>query len=158
MEKTYRKQIRLKTFDYSSNGAYFVTICTKNKEKLFWKSSTDEGDYELSDCGIIVDNSISMVSQHYPNISVEKYVIMPNHIHMILLIDNPFGLAMRAPTIGNVLCQMKGYITKQIGKSIWQKSFYDHIIRDERDYQKIWDYIDTNPLKWTLDCYYVEGW
>jgi hypothetical protein len=66
------------------------------------------------------------------------------------------GRAMRAPTISNIVNQMKGYVTKQIGYSVWQKLFYDRIIRDEAEYLKIWQYIDENPVKWQDDCYYIK--
>ena len=86
-------------------------------------------------------------------LQVEKYVIMPNHLHMILWIketeENP-------PTISHVIQQMKGAVTKQLGVSIWQKSFHDHVIRGKQDYLEIWEYIENNPLKWTLDRYYSE--
>jgi len=74
---------------------------------------------------------------------------------MILLLDSHgSGRAMRAPTISTVINQMKGCVTKQIGFSLWQKLFHDHIIRNEEEYRKIWEYIDTNPLKWEDDCYF----
>ncbi len=80
---------------------------------------------------------------------------MPNHIHMILIIQNESGRAMLVPTISTVIAQMKGYISKRIGNSIWQKSFYDHIIRNEQDYLEIWQYIENNPEKWQQDKFYT---
>jgi len=85
---------------------------------------------------------------------VDKYVIMPNHIHLILLISDDHGRAMRAPTISTVVNQLKGYVSKQIGYSIWQKLFHDHIIRNNADYLDIWKYIDENPVRWHEDCFY----
>ena len=76
---------------------------------------------------------------------------MPNHIHMIVIIDKATSIS-----IPRVIKQYKEYITKQIGESIWQKSYYDHIIRNEKDYLRIWEYIDKNILKWSLDKYYNE--
>jgi len=88
---------------------------------------------------------------------VDKYVIMPNHIHLILKIErNINGRIISAPTISTVVGQMKRKISKLVGFDIWQKSFYDHIIRNQHDYQQIWKYIDDNPLKWELDKYYNE--
>ena len=84
-------------------------------------------------------------------IKLDKLVIMPNHIHMILIIDKETSV-----TVSRVIKQFKEYITKQIGESIWQKSYYDHIIRNEKDYLRIWKYIDENILKWSLDKYYSE--
>jgi len=109
----------------------------------------------LSEYGVIINDAINNISKVYPSVSVDKFVIMPNHIHMILLLDSHgSGRAMRAPTISTVINQMKGCVTKQIGFSLWQKLFHDHIIRNEEEYRKIWEYIDTNPLKWEDDCYF----
>ena len=92
-----------------------------------------------------------------PYISIDSYTVMPNHIHLLLQINaDENGRAMLAPTISAVVQQMKGYVTKQIGHSIWQKLFHDHVVRGERDYLKIWEYIDSNPIKWAEDCFYTE--
>jgi putative transposase len=159
-----RKNIRLKDYDYSKNGAYFITICTKNKLEFLWMKSVGaciarphSSCQQLSSMGMIVENAINKIHEKYYTVSVDKYVIMPNHIHIILILQNGDGRAMHAPTISIVINQMKGYVTKQIGFSIWQKLFHDHIIRSETEYQKIWDYIETNPQKWQDDCYYLES-
>ena len=162
MELPKRKSIRLKDYDYSSNGMYFITICTKNKEHIFGNivgaTIGRPPETTLSQCGQITKQAIENIHTHYPTVSVEKYVIMPNHIHLLLLIDNynENGRPMVAPTISTVIQQMKGYISKQIGFSPWQKLFHDHIIRNEKDFEKIWEYIDTNPLKWESDCFYTH--
>ena len=80
---------------------------------------------------------------------------MPNHIHILLRIDRD-GRPMVAPTISRIVKQMKGYVTKNVGYQIWQKLFHDHIIRDEKDYLKIAEYIENNPYKWKEDCFYCE--
>lgn len=158
MEMIKRRPNRLKGYDYSQNGAYFVTVCTKNREEILWDVGATIGrpldNIILSDYGIIVNKAILNIPKYYPSIIVDKYVIMPNHIHLILIIQNQSGRAMHAPTISTVIQQMKGYVTKQIGFCVWQKLFHDHIIRGESDYMKIWQYIDTNPLKWEDDCFY----
>ncbi|MBE5812628.1 MAG: transposase [Clostridiales bacterium] len=156
-----RKNIRLKEYDYSRNGAYFITICTKDKKQVFWNIVGADiirpGNYVLSKYGQIADNVIIDIPNHYNNIFVDKYVIMPNHIHLILKIErNINGRIISAPTISTVVGQMKRKISKLVGFDIWQKSFYDHIIRNQHDYQQIWKYIDDNPLKWELDKYYNE--
>lgn len=155
-----RKNIRLKNYDYRRNGAYFITICIKDKKKILGTISVGAtigrpSQIILSKYGQIVDNVILDIPNHYDNIFIDKYVIMPNHVHLIVVIDND-GRAMHAPTVSKVIQQMKGTITKQIGYPIWQKLFYDHIIRNQHDYQQIWKYIDDNPLKWELDKYYNE--
>jgi len=162
MEKPQRKNNRLLNYDYSQNGAYFITVCTKDKQHIFGKivgariarPNECTVKIKLSETGKIVNDGINNIEAIYKTICVDKYVIMPNHIHMILVVNN--GRAMRAPTISTVINQLKGYITKQTGYSIWQKLFHDHIIRNEQDYLNIWEYIDTNPHKWQLDKYYSQ--
>ena len=151
-----RKPNRLNGYDYSSCGAYFITVCTKDKQKLFWKNvGAPIGRPSLSEYGIVVEKAIKNIGIKYPMISVDKYVVMPNHIHIILVINaNKYGRPMGAPTISTVINQMKGYVTKQIGFSVWQKLYHDHIIRGQADYDEIWQYIDENPLRWNSDCYY----
>ena len=92
----------------------------------------------------------------YETAVVDNYVIMPNHIHMVIILHSGRGRAMRAPTISRVINQFKGYATKQIGYSIWQKLFHDRIICDEDEYQKIWHYININPQIWKENCFYTK--
>ena len=103
---------------------------------------------------------IEKIHSIYDNVLIDNYIIMPNHIHLIIRIDNngrtQYGRTQFSPTINRIIKQFKGSITKQIGKPIWQKSFYDHIIRDEIDYQNVWKYIDENPMKWKEDRLYVH--
>ncbi len=103
-----------------------------------------------------VEEAINEIPVHYPNVCVEKYVIMPNHIHLLLMIDTLPGRSVIAPTVSTVIRHMKGFTTRKIGCRIFQKSFHDHIIRKESDYQMIWQYIDTNPIRWEQDCFYTE--
>lgn len=148
-----RKKIRLEGYDYSSCGAYFITICVADRNRLLWQNA--EADYDrkraeayshepplLSGAGTIVKNEIQKLSTIYGNVMVDQYCIMPDHIHLILLIlPDEKGQAHPAPTVSRIIKQFKGSVTKQIGNSIWQKSFYDKIIRNERDYQEVWQYI-----------------
>lgn len=160
MELPVRKPNRLPNFDYNTPGAYFITICTKDRKSLLWAdvgaSIARPQNPPLSQYGAIVDSSIREIPLYYPAVSVDHYVVMPNHIHLLLRINiDEDGRAMLAPTISRVVQQMKGIITKQIGYSIWQKLFHDHVIRGEKDYLKIWEYIDNNPAKWEEDCFYT---
>ena len=111
---------------------------------------------KLSEIGQIVEREIAIFTKIYNSIRVDKYIIMPNHIHMILVIDYEVGRTQFAPTISRIVKQFKGAITKQIGYSIWQRSYNDHIIRNKEDYLRIWQYIEENPAKWTDDEYYVH--
>ncbi len=164
MEFTKRKPTRLKGYDYSSPGAYFVTICTKDKLHLFGEITN--GKMHLKDIGIIANQEILKMESYYSNIKIDKYVIMPNHIHMIITIAGTEGInpfPTKKYDIPNVIGKFKANVTRIVGNAfmhsvktpIWQSSFHDHIIRGEKDYQKIWEYIDTNIPKWELDCYFI---
>jgi putative transposase len=147
----------LEGFDYSTPGAYFITICVKAHENLFWNVGARIArlgdELPLSELGIIADKAISEIPMRYPEVKLDKYVVMPNHIHLLLCLSEG-GRAMRAPTISTVVNQLKGTVTKRAERMIWQKSFHDHIVRGEKDYLEIWEYIESNPWKWTEDCFY----
>lgn len=154
-----RKRIRLRDYDYSDNGVYFITVCTKERQKIL--SHVDVGatigrppKVVLTDCGRIVEEMIQEIPHRYPMIAVDNYVIMPNHVHLLLFVYRTSGRPMVAPTISRVINQFKGAVSKRAGKSIWQTSFYDHIIRSENDYRSVWEYIDMNPARWSQDEYY----
>ena len=156
-----RKNIRLKEYDYSQSGAYFITICTQNRKNLFWQKSDTNiqstQDIKLSQYGEIVNDSIKKIATKYHQVNIDKYVIMPNHVHILLQINcNDNGQALPAPTVSNIVGQFKGNVTKQIGFKVWQKLFYDHIVRNENDYNEIWAYIDNNPYNWLSDKLYAD--
>lgn len=150
-----RKPIRIDKYDYSTPGAYFITICTANREKIFWYSIGADiirpQNVPLSTVGKIVEQGILQIAEHYDNISVDKYCVMPDHIHFILRIEsNIDGRMVSAPTVSTVVGSMKRWVSRQLGRPIWQKSFYDHGIRNQQDYDEIWEYIENNPLKYLL--------
>ena len=158
MEK--RKQLRLKDFDYSANGAYFVTLCTKDM-KCVLSSIVGEGFHalpkvELTPIGIEVEKTINYVNDNNDNISLVKYVIMPNHIHLLIIIDNQSAGGRGSPPLQEIIKRIKTYTTKKYNSVLWQRSFYDHIIRDEDDLYYHLQYIDENPKKWLMgkDKYY----
>ena len=106
----------------------------------------------LTNLGIIAQRSIEDIPKHYPVVSVDHYVIMPNHVHMLLQIHSDSnGRSMIAPTISTVVRLMKGTVSKLAGFAIWQKGFYDHVIRNDNDYRNIWNYTEGNPGKWAED-------
>lgn len=160
MDLPERKKNRMSGYDYSLCGAYFVTICVKNKEQLLWRNAETIVRVEeiiLTDYGRIVEKYINEINFCYSCVSVSKYVIMPDHIHLIVCISPSVeqyekGRLVAAPTLSNVIGQMKRAVSKEIGFSIWQKTFYDHIIRDERDYMEVCKYIDENPMKYICSC------
>ena len=155
-----RKQIRLPNYDYSSPGAYFVTICTHDRRCILSDVAVGAAisrppDVHLSSYGEIVALAIHNTPQIYSNVSVDHSVIMPNHIHLILRIHNDeSGRMISAPTVSTVVGQMKRWASKRAGIALWQKSYHEHVIRNEEDYRQIWEYIDTNPAKWAEDRYY----
>ena len=156
MDLPKRKPTRLKDFDYSKNGYYFITICTKDRKKILSDIVGDDAHIVPKEYGQIVDKYIRNVFE------IKKYVIMPNHIHLIIQIDNGTMWAS-SPTghphsnkVSSVVRSIKTLTTKEIGKPIFQRSFHDHIIRDQNDYLKIWEYIENNPQKWKEDCFYTE--
>ncbi len=156
-----RKRNRLENYDYSSCGAYFITVCTLDRRIYFWNNVgaiiDRPQDVELSAYGKMVDQAIQNISSAYSALSIESYVIMPNHLHILIRVcTDEYGRPLVAPTMSRVVKQLKGIISKQIGTSIWQKSFHDHIIRDREDYEEHLRYIYENPMRWGYDELYTE--
>lgn len=162
MDLPVRKHPRLKDYDYSSNGAYFVTICTKDKAMLLG-SIVGRGAFTppqtcLSDAGSIAERCLQNIANVYPGVCLKKHVIMPNHIHMIVSIEgmgNGGGMRASRPTLHTIVRSFKTMVTCELGCSIWQASYYEHIVRNEEDYLAIWKYIDENPAKWANDELYM---
>ena len=158
-----RKKYRLENYPYDTCGAYFLTICTAERRKLFWDMSAAQADtvgatigrpqdIALSPYGQTVDEAIHKIPEIYPAVWVDQYVIMPDHVHLLLLIRaDENGRPMVAPTISRVVQQMKGHVTKRIGHPVWQKLFFDHVIRNRQDYEEHAKYIAENPLHWQDD-------
>ena len=159
MEKlAKRKQNRLQNFDYSANGAYFITICTHNKECIL-SNIVGEGlcalpKINLNPIGEEIEKSINYINDYYDNIKIVKHIIMPNHIHLLIEINNQTG-GHGDPPLQSIIGQLKSYTTNKYGKQLWQRSYYDHIIRNEEDYLNVWEYINNNVKKWTEDKYYI---
>ena len=179
-----RKNIRLQGYDYSRAGYYFITICVKDGYEML--GTIDVGEAQgrvlhciLSEYGYVVKQEIENISVVRKECLVEKFVIMPNHLHMIVKIvgddgNRPVQTQIACPvqtdddcvkyradchpplqkSIPNMVQGLKGAVTRRVGFSLWQRSYHDHIIRDETEYQRIWQYIDENPEKWADDCYY----
>lgn len=174
--KHHRHSIRLQGYDYSQAGAYFATACTKNRECILGMVRNDE--VELSALGEIVGCCWENLPRQFPNVRLDAFVVMPNHIHGIILLTENVGAtlavapdkagaspaptgAMR-PKLGDVVGTFRSlcvnnwldYINQNhlnaIGK-FWQRNYYEHIVRDERDLNRIREYIATNPIRWDLD-------
>ena len=154
-----RKMLRLKDYDYSQNGGYFITFCTENRAPVLSRITVGKAalrlpQVELTEYGRITEKYIQNISVAYPHISVENYVIMPNHVHLLLLVGDG-GQGAARPTVSAVVRSIKALVRKETGKSLFQNSFYDHILRDEQDFLIHWDYIETNPGKWAEDEYHI---
>ncbi len=186
MDRKTRKYIRLANYDYSSNGLYFITICTKDRIRYLSevisvgnaalgvpRNTATENDIfdvpivKLTKYGEIVNSNIKKINEIYRYVSVTKYVIMPDHIHMILFVSD-YGekiqtsgtprAAFPTKSVSQIINGLKSISTKQIGFSVWQRSFHDHIIRNEKEFLEICSYIDNNPTNWVNDIYNQNYW
>jgi len=170
MEKNLpvRKNIRLKNYNYSSNGAYFITICTENMCKTLGNivggGVLDAPRIQLSQYGEVVEKHLLAINSHYDDLNIEKYVIMPNHVHMIILIYNEKEIgASRTPPptraneyIPRFISTLKRFVHKDCGFQLFQRGYHERIIRNDAQYLNRWQYIDNNLVKWADDDYYVE--
>ncbi len=156
-----RKRNRLKNYDYSQEGYYFVTICTKDREEFF--GNVEEGSMNLSRCGEIANQCWYDLPKHYLNCLLDSFVIMPNHTHGIIVINSEkiVGNGFKPfPThaLSEIIRGFKTFSSRRINQEMigsnkfhWQKSFYDHVIRNEKSLNNLRQYIISNPLKWELD-------
>lgn len=172
MNVARRKTIRLPGSEYEA-GWFFVTICARNRENLFASIHPTVGADDsvrprcvsdgycvcLAQIGEVIDECLRRLSDDNIGIHVDKYVIMPNHIHAIICMDDRRGGQSRPPLQGLVQ-QLKSITTRKCWmfgeRTIWQRSDYDHVIRNERDHLRIWQYIDNNPAQWVEDEYYIS--
>ena len=146
MELPKRKKIRLNGFDYSACNSYSITVCVKGEVSLWQYPCT--GEPALSEYGEVVKQAIEAIPEHYRYVVVERYRIMADHIHILLSIVSPDGFQPKdAKSISIIVGQMKRWVSKQLGFSMWQKSFYDRIVRDEEQYLNAWNYIEYNHKK-----------
>ena len=159
MELSQRKANRIPEFDYSTKGAYFITICTQDRKRILSKivggGAHDAPIVILTDIGEIAQKYI-FSSNRIPGICVDNYVIMPDHIHLIVKVDEmTFVGTSRAPSPTNMaiphfVSAFKRFCHREVGMTIFQRSYYDHVIRNRKDYNEIWEYIENNPRKWIL--------
>ncbi len=167
----HRHSIRIAGYDYSQAGFYFVTICTHKGSCIFGEIVNSE--MILNEFGKIAEKEWYRTVKLRPNINLGAFVIMPNHIHGIIEIQDRRGTTPRAPTrerfgkptsntIPTIIRGFKSSVTKQInllrkltGVPVWQRNYYEHIIRDEISFQQITEYIRNNPMQWPDDRYYM---
>ena len=161
-----RKPTRLTGFDYNTNGAYFITICTQDRRKLLSRVVGDDvlgvpKSVELLPHGKIADKYINQLNDFYDNVKVEGYVIMPNHIHIMLFVSENGTPRTSSPTkqtsaASQFVSTFKRFCNKDYGKNIWQRGFYDHIIRNHEDYEEHVKYIYENPTRRYYNELYTE--
>ncbi len=165
--KGRRHSIRLRNFDYTQQGAYFLTICTHERKSLFGRIIN--GEMRLNTYGRIVEEEWEKTAQIRSNLTMDRFIVMPNHIHGIVVISR--GTMHRAPTstfesfgklvsnsIPTIVRGFKSAVTTRINairnsshKPVWQRNYYEHVIRNEIDLKEIYEYINSNPLKWLED-------
>ena len=181
----HRRSIRLKGYDYTQAGAYFVTICTQHRECLWGDVIGDE--MQLNDAGQMVKTNWDQLPQRFPTVELDEYVVMPNHLHGILVIveraragtrpaptqGNDVGATLvvapngagtsPASTLGDIVGAFKSLTTDEyivgvhqrgwphFDKKVWQRNYYEHIIRNDRELNAIRRYIQDNPKQWALD-------
>ena len=177
-----RKGTRLHNFDYGSTGAYFVTVCTQNRQRVLSEivapdltatncsqdlgsvgdGALDVPQIRLTEIGKIVERYL-LSSEQIPGVEIDEYAIMPDHIHAIIFIKNPLSGTSRAPSptaaneaLPHIVSTFKRFCNKDIGVSIFQRSYYDHVIRDRQDYELRKKYIYENPIKWYYDKVYED--
>ena len=166
MEYPKRKVIRLPDYDYSTPGAYFVTICTQDRRRVLSEIVVGDGVPDipcvrLLPAGRIVEETLQNMVRQYPWLVLENHVIMPNHIHLLLRLEEEESRDERLPTHANerlpmLVSTLKRFSNKKSGRQLWQRAYHEHVIRNEKDFCEIWAYIDTNPAKWAEDCYYTD--
>ena len=156
-----RKALRLDGYDYSAQGAYFLTLCTQHRRCTLSRVGRDDLGAPcvcLTTAGCIVDRYIRSISAAYPHIAVDQYIIMPNHVHLLLTVlhnDGAPGSSRPTALIPRVVAALKRFTNQEAGCKLWQTSYYDHIIRDEADYTARYNYILDNPRRWAEDEYYI---
>ena len=158
-----RKHPRLKEYDYSTPGAYFITICTQNRKCLLSNivgRGLAPAEIQYTQYGEIAREQLLSLENRYPNLKIDQYVIMPNHIHAIFILTEAAGASPR-PTIMDVVSAYKSLTTRACKKAhpiekLFQTSFYEHVIRGREDYLEIAEYIMNNPKQWEMDTLYSD--
>ncbi|MCE5285513.1 MAG: transposase [Pelosinus sp.] len=167
LDRPFRKTIRLKDFDYSQAGSYFITICTNNRFHLFGEVCNKANAIPrmvLNSAGEMIQDVLIGLPRYYNGINIDKFQIMPNHIHYIVWIRN-YNMANKNTGLSDIIHGFKTFTTKKyidgvnqnkwrpFQKKLWQRNYYEHIIRDEEDYQNISEYILNNLIQWQKDEY-----
>jgi putative transposase len=173
----HRHSIRLKTFDYTQNAGYFVTICTYQRELTFGR--IESGEMFLSEVGRIVVECWQEIPEHFPFVELDLFVVMPNHFHGILFVvkdefssedksggrppDSPVLKGPEKGSLGAIIALFKQAVTRRVNQTrlertyIWQRNYHEHIIRNDADLQRLQEYTLNNPLRWHEDRFYADS-
>jgi len=160
-----RRSIRLRGFDYSSNSMYYITICTQDREALFGEAVGAALRGRPGTSGEMILKWLKEIENKFAGIIIDKYVIMPNHIHFLVYLPcAPGGHAgpplqkivewFKTMSTNEYIRGVKSGLYPPFNKRIWQRNYYERVIRDEDEYLQTWQYIDENPARWTQDQYY----
>lgn len=153
----YDKPHRLKDYNYSSAGSYMVTFCTLNRQTVLSEIEPPNDDIpfahtKLTEIGQIVECYIHTIPDHYQNVTVDAYVIMPDHVHILLSFESEEKEEkIQHSRLSRIVHALKSLTTKEIGSSIWQLDYYDCIAFSEKEYGEFYDYIQTNPYMWYVE-------
>jgi REP element-mobilizing transposase RayT len=142
--------MRLSGFDYTLPGAYFVTVCASRRGSVF--GCVRDGAVRLNACGLVVSEALDAITDHHA-VQVDTSVVMPDHVHAIVVIARD----PRPETLSAVVGAFKARVSRQVRRPVWKRSFYDHVIRDDKDLDRVREYIETNPIRWSLRER-PEGW
>jgi len=161
MKTPQRKSLRLKHYDYTQNGFYFITICIQNKACLLGEIIDQK--MILNNAGVMIDEIWHEIPQYYEGFQVHEFVVMPNHIHGIIEISShgkTLGLSdvvqrFKTLTTNKYIHGVKDYDWKRFEKKLWQRSYYEHIIRNEKTLEEIQTYIINNPVNWDKDSLFM---
>ncbi|QOR61064.1 REP-associated tyrosine transposase [Sulfurovum sp. ST-21] len=155
-----RKNIRLPYYNYASEGIYFITICTRHREPFFG-NITDQR-LILNDAGKILKETWLDIPNRFPFVSIHDFIIMPNHFHAIIETDHTTSIrlgdivgAFKSITTNQYINGIRHKNWKPFEKRLWQRNYYEHIIRSEKSYQTLSQYIQNNPLSWKEDIFYI---
>ena len=140
-----RQSLRLRAYDYAQAGAYFVTLCASSRACVFGEIADDQ--VRLRPYGQIVHEAWSAIPSHWRDVELDAFVVMPNHLHGIVVLSR----AGQAPPLPTLIGAFKAGVTRRTGRAIWQRSFYDRVIRNDQELEAIRRYIAENPLKWAVD-------
>ncbi len=146
----HRRSIRLQGYDYSKSGAYFVTICTFQRQHLF--GEVNNGEMQLNVTGQIISAIWQKIPQHFPNVELDQFILMPDHLHGIIVIleqaETLYSLATIIQNFKSISARKINKINQNLGVSIWQRNYHERIIRNDQELHRLREYVLTNPENW----------